>query len=48
MTESAAKRPRLSVEDVLVEMEDEETEHMTVGSDDEFVVRREKEMNMAV
>ena len=36
MTESAAKRPRLSVEDVLVEMEDEDTEHMTVGSDDEF------------
>ena len=33
MSEHAAKRPRLSVEEVLLEMEDEESEPMTVGSD---------------
>ena len=36
MTEHVAKRPTLSVEDVLVEMEDKEMEHTTVGSDNEF------------
>ena len=37
MIEHTAKRPRLSVKEVLLEMDDEETEHiMTVGSDNEF------------
>ena len=37
MTEHATKRPRPSVEEVLLlEMEDEESEPMTVGSDDKF------------
>ena len=36
MAEHAAKRPKLSVEEVLLKMVDEETDHVTLGSDDEF------------
>ena len=36
MAEPAAKRPRLSMEDVLLELENNEDEPMMAGSDDEF------------
>ena len=36
MAEHIAKRSRLSVDEVLVELDEEESEPMTVGSDDEF------------
>ena len=45
MAEPAAKRPRLSMEDVLLELENNEDEPMMAGSDDKFRAQRKREMN---